>query len=205
MKTMVHMMCAALLLAGCSQREPESIRITFAGPDRLVTGGKVHTRRELQTALRGRVQKYGMANTVILQAPGETVYSNLVSALDVAASSGFWRYRLALSDGDLGQEFFRYPGDGPPNVDVDIDLVTMSTLVDGVSSSRDLADILATDTNTFYRVWVLPADTTTVSQLIVTLEVCGRHQRTLPLIVPREDRIANQASQATSLRAEPER
>ena len=192
------MMFAILLTVGCSRREPEPIRITIAGPDQLVSGGVVHNRRELQAALRDRVRKYGMANPVIFEVKDTAIYSDLVPALDLVSSCGFWRYELAIRDGSPGQEFWRYPGDGPPNVDIDIDFATGQTLIDGTPTSETLEGILNADTGTYYRVWILAAGTTTVSRLLETLEDCSKHSRVLPLIVPREDRIANQTLHGTA-------
>jgi hypothetical protein len=197
-------LCLMVVLAGCGRKEIPPVEIRIIGGGATEVDGVRRTPRELQAFLRARLNRHGWA-PIILVAETNTPYASMVPARDVALSSGYWQFMLRIAGTTNTEEFYTHPGDGPPSVDIDVDVMNKRVMVDGESTDTELASLLAKPTNRRFLVWLCADATTTAGELFDLLRVCNRSDRTTTYIVKREDRIANKAPEDTSLHPDPQR
>ena len=189
MKLNIYLYCALLLLIGCTRYDPEPIRIRLSEPGKYELNGVVLNQDDFKDALRAKVNTDGNGILVVFEVSGESTYSILRPAIDLAEARGYWRFQLAVNDKTPSPPFLLSPGDGPPSIDIDIDLANEAIYADGVLSTNSLAEILVGDTNAWLSVWILPSESTPASRLIDILDLCNMHSCRGPYIVPREERI----------------
>ena len=189
MKLNLYLYCALLLLIGCTRYDPAPIRIRLSEPGKYELNGVFLNQNDLKDALRANRETHGCSMPVIFEVSGESTYSILSPGIDLAAACGYWRFHLALNENDPGRQFILSPGDGPPSIDIDIDLANEAIFADGVFTTNSLDEILTGGTNAWFSVWILPAESTRISQLKDILEHCSEHSCRGPYIVPREKRI----------------
>ena len=189
MKTKLFLFCTLLVLTGCARHNPEPIRIRLSEPGKYELNGVFLNQDDLKNTLRAKVNTDGNGILVVFEVSGESTYSILSPAIDLAEACGYWRFQLAVNDNIPSPPFLLTPGDGPPSIDIDIDLANKAIYADGVLSANSLAEILAGDTNAWFSVWILPTESTPTSRLIDILDLCSKHSCRGPYIVHREERI----------------
>ena len=188
MKTKLFLLCTLLVLTGCARHNPEPIRIRLSEPRKYELNGVFLNQDDLKNTLRAKLNTDGNGILVVFEVSGESTYSILSPAIDLAEACGYWRFQLAVNDNIPSPPFLLTPGDGPPSIDIDIDLANEAIYADGVLSTNSLAEILAGDTNAWFSVWILPAESTRISKLIDILDLCSKHSCRGPYIVHREKR-----------------
>ena len=189
MKTKLYLICTLLFLIGCTRHNPEPIRIRLSELGKYELNGVFHNQDDLKNALRANREINGRSMPVVFEVSGESTYSILSPGIDLAAACGYWRFHLALNANDPGRHFILSPGDGPPSIDIDIDLANDAIYADGALTKNSLDEVLTGKTNAWFSVWILPAESTRISKLIDILDLCSKHSCRGPYIVPREKRI----------------
>ena len=189
MKHNSYLFCTLLFLIGCTRYDPEPIRIRLSEPDKYELNGVLHNQDDLKKALRANRDTNGRSMPVVFEVSGESTYSILSPGIDLAAACGYWRFHLALNANDPGRQFILSPGDGPPSIDIDIDLANEAIYADGALTTNSLDEVLTGNTNAWFSVWILPAESTHISELIDILDLCSKHSCRGPYIVHREERI----------------
>ena len=190
MKHKIYLLCTLLVLIGCARHNPEPIRIRLSEPGKYELNGVFLNQDDLKDALRAKVKTDGNGILVVFEVLGDSTYSILSPAIDLAEACGYWRFQLAVNDNALSPPFLLSPGDGPPSIDIDNDLANEVIYADGVLSTNSLTEILAGDTNAWFSVWILPSESTRISRLIDILDLCNKRGYCRgPYIVPREERI----------------
>lgn len=197
-------LCLMAMLAGCGRNEAPPVAIRIVGDGATEVDGVRRTPRELQAYLLTRYSRHGGA-PIILIAETNTTYASMLPARDVALLSGYWHFMLRIAGSTNTEEFYIIPGDGPPTVDIDVDVMHNLVMVDRVMTNTTLPNLLADRTNRWIFVWLCADVTTTAGQLFDLLRDCNRSARTTTYIVNRADRLANKAPEDASLRADPER
>ena len=189
MKNKLYLLCTLLFLVGCTRYNLAPIRIQLSEPGKYELDGAIHNQDDLKNALRAKANSNGRSMPVVFEISGESTYSVLSPGIDLAAACGYWRFHLALNENDPGRQFILSPGDGPPSIDIDIDLANEAIFADGALTTNSLDEILTGDTNAWFSIWILPAESTHISKLIDILDLCSKHSCRGPYIVHREERI----------------
>ena len=189
MKTKLYLLCTLLVLVGCARHNPAPIRIRLSEPGKYELDGAIHNQVDLINTLRAKVKTDGNGILVVFEVSGESTYSILSPAIYLAEACGYWRFQLAVNDNSPSPPFLLSPGDGPPSIDIDIDLANEAIYADGALTTNSLDEVLTGKTNAWFSVWILPAESTRISKLIDILDLCSKHSCRGPYIVPREQRI----------------
>jgi len=131
MKTLITALLV-LLVAGCMRRSDEPIRISVLGADRYELRNRMLDGRALQDDLRAHARRFGPSAPVVFSFPKGSTYQNAERPILIVSANGFWNMALSEQGTEEASRFFRHPGDGPPMIDVFLDVSGTNVLRDGI-------------------------------------------------------------------------
>lgn len=180
------MLCAAVILCGCTHEAPKPITIRLVATDAVEVDALRYTHRELRNLLLARSARHGMSLIALVAEP-QTTYASIQAVRDVAMSCGYWKFLLSVGDAGNSEEFYGPSGDETPGVSIEVDMLNGRITRDRMGVEPPLADILTNATNVSFRVAILADRTTTAEKLFQVLRIGNASGHTVPVIVNRPD------------------